>query len=841
MRDYKQKTDGTITVFLSLILLLILSLLFTVIEGARVSTAKVYADRALSTAMDSVLAEYYGPLWEEYHIFGLNMGNGTDTEKKELLNQKISDYMSYTFEPGKNLNNTYRDGKSELYDISIDSLSAGSETMLMDYQGELLINESVEYMKYREMGDAVELLLDKMNLLESPEKVSYVYEEKQKVEQELVEIDKGILELMKLLDGVMTNSNGIELTKKGALKVADYFVKKIYFGQVTKEAVGINQDTIFQALKDSYIDPTSEFDKIKMNFTNLDQILVRVEEIQAELAAANINLSEEQAELDSLNAIEDKTKDVKQQIKAIKKTIETIETNIDDLNKEAKEQEELKKPLIASITTSKNTLLSLISNIKTRIDDALIAIDKIVTKKEAAEPLLEGYEEFLYSQKESISEDVFAGLEENLNELKRYTSKEEGSYDFEGMKSILGSDMAVLTQAEAILSQGEAELSQELYQSSRATYDSAEQTLNTYQIAGLTLDYSTLVFDNAEKQDPLGSANNLIQAGITSMVLDPGTISDAELTQETLPSEIAVLSQENTDFFAKISSFFGSASIGGDSSGLGSLFGSFGDGSQLLNMAGDGINALAEHFLYQEYLKEHFGMFPMAGEDTTLRKPSALVYEQEYLLIGKTSDMDNLSSVISRILFLRTVLDFVSILGDSAKRNEAKLVATSLVGFIGLPILVSITQVLILLIWSFAEALLDVCALMMGKEVPILKKNISLEFPELFLINRSFLQTKASSLADTKELSLSYHDYLRVFLLLKSKEDLCYRSLDLMQENIRIRYGEDTFQIQNCLYGFDAEAEFTVASKFTGISFVQKYLGQNPDGYRFLTKAVYSY
>ena len=70
MRALHIKEEGTITVFLSLILLLILSLLFTMIEGARVNTAKVFAERALTAAMDSTLAEYYGPLWEEYHIFG---------------------------------------------------------------------------------------------------------------------------------------------------------------------------------------------------------------------------------------------------------------------------------------------------------------------------------------------------------------------------------------------------------------------------------------------------------------------------------------------------------------------------------------------------------------------------------------------------------------------------------------------------------------------------------------------------------------------------------------------------------------------------------------------------
>ena len=75
-----------------------------------------------------------------------------------------------------------------------------------------------------------------------------------------------------------------------------------------------------------------------------------------------------------------------------------------------------------------------------------------------------------------------------------------------------------------------------------------------------------------------------------------------------------------------------------------------------------------------------------------------------------------------QITLLRTVMDFASIVGDSTKRNEARALAILLVGFTGLPILIGITQAIILLAWSFAEALLDVCALMMGKEIPVIKK-----------------------------------------------------------------------------------------------------------------------
>ena len=836
----KQETNGTITVFLSLILLLVLSLLFTIIEGARVSTAKVYAERSLRTAMDSVLAEFYGPLWKEYHIFGLNTGDGSDMEKKEEIIEKLSNYMSYTFEPNRDLDESiYKDG-IELYDISLDLASVNNQTMLMDYKGQLLINEAVEYMKYQEMGDGLELLLEKMSLLEMPKKVSVIYEEKQKVEEELVVIDEEILALMELLDGIKTRKKGIELTKDGNIEVTEYYIKKICFEEVTKDAVGINQESVFLALKDYYVNPALEFGLIKENFSKLDPVLKRLEESQLQRRSLALDLSIQNIKLEDLKAIHKKTDEEKQQIEETVEKINKLNEESNGLWDEEKKQEELKEQIRDSIGSSQNNLFTLVRIINPLISEAISAIDQISKKAELAVPLIKQYEESLYKEKDSLGEDIFTGLEENLLELKRYTTDDGNGYDFAGMRRILERNLIIIVRVRMLLNRGIDQLIEKKYQLSENCFEDAADILSSYQIEGLTLDYSTLVLDKSDAMDPLGEVQSLLQSGITNLVIDQSKISKAEITQTMLPSVIAEMAKEDTDFLAVLTSFFENTVIGGMNSGTGNLFGSFGNTAEFTTMAGDSINVVAEHFLYQEYLKEHFGMFPKEGEDLKARKPSVFIYEQEYLLAGKTSDQDNLSSVVSRVIFLRTILDFVSILGDKTKINEAKLAASALVGFTGLPILVSITQTLILLVWSFAEALADTCALMMGKEVPILKKKVVLELPELFMLNRTFLQTKASKIVEAKELSFSYHDYLRIFLLTKNKEDLVYRSMDLMQENINMRY-VDPFQIQDCLFGYKVKADFRIEPKFTAFSFVQKQIGSNNGDFLFSTEAAYSY
>lgn len=73
------------TVFLSLILLVVASLLFTLLESARVSTLKVSAKLSSEVVTESLLAEYNRPLLERYHLFALDAGYGTNELSPETV------------------------------------------------------------------------------------------------------------------------------------------------------------------------------------------------------------------------------------------------------------------------------------------------------------------------------------------------------------------------------------------------------------------------------------------------------------------------------------------------------------------------------------------------------------------------------------------------------------------------------------------------------------------------------------------------------------------------------------------------------------------------------------
>lgn len=86
-----------LTVFLSLSITIILSLVVTLIEGARIYAIRMQAEVVTQTAMDSCLAEYNRILLDRYDLFYVDTSYGTGAGSEADLTEHLEDYI------GKNL------------------------------------------------------------------------------------------------------------------------------------------------------------------------------------------------------------------------------------------------------------------------------------------------------------------------------------------------------------------------------------------------------------------------------------------------------------------------------------------------------------------------------------------------------------------------------------------------------------------------------------------------------------------------------------------------------------------------------------------------------------------
>ena len=818
--------QGTITVFMSLILILILALILTLVEGARVNTAKVFSKRALSTSLDSILAQYYGPLWEEYHVFGYYKDI---KENQNQVENEIKERMQYTLYPNQNLTNGVHKKSLNFYNAEFMELSVVDKVGITDYQGEIFIHQAVEYMKYLELGNGVEFLLDNLSLLEQPKQISYVYEKKQVLEEELVEMDFKILELMQQLDGLKTNKDSIYLTKEGKLSAEEYFVKKIVFQKPSMKNVGVNRKEVFAVTEPYYVNPNEGIEKIVQSLQDGKILSQKLSEVILQRQQVTKELNEQEQLLKKLIS-----EGVNSSGQA--KSLAKVQDKIKALSKQKKELADREKQITSEqFKISKEILkihqkwIQTIEKVRPCIVSAINNVSQLIVKSELASPLLQDYKEILHQQKNKVSAEVFEGLVENLKELEKYVGSGEKHYNFINMKQTLSSNLKVIDETLTIGKEGKLQLENSDFERAIKTYNSIKVKQSAYEIKGLTLDYSSLVIQKTSQDNPVNQMNTLLQKGILGFVIDPDLISELKLTNNNLPSQEESTTDLGKDITSILQSFFKSLSSDDNTKGLGSIFNSLGENFDIGVMMKGGIDLFSEKLLLQEYLKEHFYSFD-TGNIKNKNKPSALSYELEYMIAENKTDTDNLSSVISKIVLLRTVMDFATIIGDATKRNEAKLLAVATVGFTGLPILVSVTQAIILLIWSFCEALLDVCALLMGKEIPFIKKTVNLQLPEIFMINRSFLQGKANSMKKEGVINLSYADYLNLLLIIKNKQDLSYHAMDLIQENIKLRYGNNEFLLKNCIFGFEVNVNLKLPRMFTQITYVKGMFSNKENG-----------
>lgn len=192
------------------------------------------------------------------------------------------------------------------------------------------------------------------------------------------------------------------------------------------------------------------------------------------------------------------------------------------------------------------------------------------------------------------------------------------------------------------------------------------------------------------------------------------------------------------------------------------------------------------------YIEDCFSFY--GGSD---KKDNALLYEVEYLISGKNSDIDNLKRVANYILLLRFINNYIFTGKDTQMKMQINTMASAITGVMGMPQTMKAVQVLIRMAISYGESLLELHTLFSGGEVPLIKDkttwNLTLKTMAGQLRNKQIVKKGKKN--------ISYKDYLKLFLLTKgNSRTVCYRMMDIMQENIASK--EPGFLMENCLFSY---------------------------------------
>lgn len=144
MKLKRRQANGSITIYLTLTMLIMMSLLLTLLEGIRMKTMEFQAKCVVDIGMDSIFAEYHREVLNRYGLLLVDTSYGDsfgDTEKTE---DHLLQYMNMNFVPeGRNNIVNYRD----LTALHADNADVLSVTYATDEGADVLRYQIIRYMK----------------------------------------------------------------------------------------------------------------------------------------------------------------------------------------------------------------------------------------------------------------------------------------------------------------------------------------------------------------------------------------------------------------------------------------------------------------------------------------------------------------------------------------------------------------------------------------------------------------------------------------------------------------------------------------------------------------------
>lgn len=199
---------GYLTVYLSLSLGIILSLILALTEWARVNAMRMQIECVADTAASSVLAEYHRQLLEQYELFFVDTSYGTNMAVYANTEAHLKDYMEHNFSlKGLTTIQNYRD----ILKLSTGNVSIRAATVATDENGIGIKRQAVLYEKDK-IG--LSLIEDVMNNLQTvteyEEESGNIEEQRQNVEEELNELIRQTEENMPPETEIIETENGLE-------------------------------------------------------------------------------------------------------------------------------------------------------------------------------------------------------------------------------------------------------------------------------------------------------------------------------------------------------------------------------------------------------------------------------------------------------------------------------------------------------------------------------------------------------------------------------------------------------------------------------------------------------
>ena len=497
-------------------------------------------------------------------------------------------------------------------------------------------------------------------------------------------------------------------------------------------------------------------------------------------------ISEYQSEFikveESVSEISDKVNHIKDLSENPKTLLEEMQKDLDLYQNEG-DQEAAKRfsDNRTELKTNSNEIQEELSAVQNATEDYYQNVD-------AAKDGLFAMKEELERSKEEYSPEIYQAIQKRIEEIEDTVSEEGAGYQtLKNNAEAAAKYQETMKGMDAFFDATDGAVSEE---NVGAYQEMTSQTLENVK----NFDMSSLI--SGQETEQTGSAdlsfienvNQKSKVGILDLLA--GDISEKQIDQSSFPSVTSMEKETEED-------------------------------EEL-------VDKTVQKALFSEYDVEHFGCYTNKKDNT------ALDYEVEYILGGKDNDRDNLSSVATELVLIRSGANLINLMLDSKKQAEIRELATA-VSF-GQVYIKKIAELLITMAWALAEAMLDTKALFEGKKIPLIKQQ-----DDWFLSLEGLKNFTGDEVTESdEENGLDYEAYLRILLLLEKKEDQRFRTMDMIQANMCLNENED-FRIKDCIAQVKAEVSYSAPGVFAALPIVQRTAALDTTGYEFQFIQEYAY
>ncbi len=802
------RTPGAVTVVFSFVFLFLFSFILSFFEMASYTARLSFHASAARLATENYFAAYLEPMYSKYHIFGREIPVGEDTVS--WTEETISEDVSYMTEKQEGEKSLLLRGGAE---YAVDEVR-----VLTDNGLEGFYTQALTAMKYRGVLEVAELMKEFAGMSEQAEAHLEVAAAKAATDTAYGKVDEKILYLMTLVDGVDTKKYEKFLGRGVGNFQKEVYVK--FFSPNPEGAAGyFDRTEVYQAFLNHHENPCKTLNELCKTVTelaeeieereelekecrsrlaeltgllavaseqieNLQEALFRLYAEQRSVAEALLSLSAN-SEAADVEALESRAKELDEALCALGAQLQQAEEDVRDLKEQKKNWEKEEKRLeklkrkqekeVEAVKKEEEAFVKRCKKICAVCEEGYEYTKEIQSELSEAKKVKSTCESVVNSLEAVLGSDVCREYREGLEEYLFYESSE--GYDFNQIRQTLQGNRTRLRSMDVRINGTTSGALKQALQHLKWE----REVIREYSFEGLRLDYGEISLEKDVYSDVADSVSGALASGVL------GFLTEKEISRKTLDT-----SYLPSGFCYKDKSYEFPSVPGVNMSGV--LNGLKAYLPKELSLEGVASKA-AEECLFHSYLVTHFENFAEGSGN------GALSYEQEYLIRGEDTDVENLASVVAQICGIRMILHFISIYTDSAKKSSAEQAALAVCGIIGLPALKSLITLLLVFIWALEEAIVDTAALLLGKKLSLYpgKTGGSISFPEILLFSRSFVREKARGKSEGEKALFGYREYLQAFLLLKTEESKRYRSLDLIQENLR-KWHTPSFRVNRCVW-----------------------------------------